>query len=127
MSDTDGKVTWFEIPAGNTDRARSFYGGLFGWTFTPYDDTGSYQMTENGGMHQSEKNGVTVYFGTSDIDASIALIKSLGGSSEDAQDIPNVGPVRHLHRHRGQRIRAVRGQAGLTRFAPAGKRYMVDL
>jgi len=91
MSDTDGKVTWFEIPAGNTDRARSFYGGLFGWTFTPYDDTGSYQMTENGGIHQSEKNGVMVYFGTSDLEASIALLKTLGGSSEDAQDIPNVG------------------------------------
>jgi hypothetical protein len=92
MSDTDGKVTWFEIPAGNTDRARSFYGGLFGWTFTPYDDTGSYQMTDSGGIHQSEKNGVTVYFGTSDLDASVAQVRELGGQAGDPQEIPNVGP-----------------------------------
>ncbi len=91
MSDTDGKINWFEIPAANTDRARSFYGGLFGWTFQPFDDTGSYQMTDGGAVFQSEKKGVTVYFGTSDIAASIALIKSLGGTSEDAQEIPNVG------------------------------------
>jgi uncharacterized protein len=91
MSDNDGKINWFEIPAANTDRARSFYGGLFGWTFQPFDDTGNYFMTESGGMFPSEKTGITVYFGTSDIAGSIAKIKELGGSSEDPQEIPNVG------------------------------------
>ena len=32
-----------------------------------------------------------VYFSTSDIDASIAKIKELGGSSDEPQDIPPVG------------------------------------
>ena len=91
MSDTDGTINWFEIPAAKTDRARSFYGGLFGWTFQPFDDTGSYLMTDGGAVYPSEKNGVIVYFGTSDIDASIAQIKALGGSSDDPQAIPNVG------------------------------------
>ena len=34
---------------------------------------------------------MTVYFGTSDLDASIAMIKTLGGSSDEPQEIPNVG------------------------------------
>jgi predicted enzyme related to lactoylglutathione lyase len=42
-------------------------------------------------VQRSEKNGVTVYFGTSDLDASFELVKPLGGSSEDAQDILSVG------------------------------------
>lgn len=91
MSDTDGKINWFEIPAENTDRARSFYGGLFDWTFKPFDDAGSYFMTDGGAVFPSEKKGMTVYFGTSDIAASIAKIKELGGSSGDPQDIPGVG------------------------------------
>jgi predicted enzyme related to lactoylglutathione lyase len=24
-------IVWFEIPADNVERAKSFYGGLFGW------------------------------------------------------------------------------------------------
>ena len=53
---------------------------------------------------------MTVYFGTSDIDASIAMIKDARRLAPTTpQDIPNVGRYATLHRHRGQRIRAVRG------------------
>jgi hypothetical protein len=48
MSETDGKINWFEVPAENADRARSFYGALFDWTFRPFDDAGDYQMTDGG-------------------------------------------------------------------------------
>ena len=91
MSETDGKINWFEIPAAETDRAQSFYGGLFGWTFEPFDDSGSYFMTDSGAVFPSGQKGITVYFSTSDIDASIAKIKELGGSSDAPQAIPPVG------------------------------------
>ena len=91
MSDTDGKINWFEIPAAETDRARSFYGGLFGWTFQPFDDSGNYFMTDGGAVFPSEKKGITVYFGTSDIVGAIAKIQELGGVSEAPREIPNVG------------------------------------
>ena len=139
MSDTDGKITWFEIPAGNTDRARSFYGGLFGWTFKPYDDTGNYQMTDSGGIHQSEKNGITVYFGTSDLDASIALIKSSAVAPTTPQEIPNVGRYATCTDTEGNAfglfeatrpdrvdLRLPVGRSRRLRYAPAAKRYMVD-
>jgi predicted enzyme related to lactoylglutathione lyase len=39
MSDasTASKVVWFEVPAQDTARAKSFYGELLGWSFQPYD------------------------------------------------------------------------------------------
>ena len=45
MSDTDGKINWFEIPAAETDRARSFYGGLFGWTIRSRSTTTDGKLT----------------------------------------------------------------------------------
>lgn len=94
MSDTDGKITWFEVPAADTARARGFYALVLGWTFQPFDDTGEYQMTPEagGGVYAStEDKGIAVYFGTSDLDASIAKVKNAGGTAGDPHEIPNVG------------------------------------
>ena len=33
-----GKVIWFEIYVANIERAKGFYGGMFGWSFTPLSD-----------------------------------------------------------------------------------------
>ena len=41
MSETDGKITWFEIGAENAARARSFYGDLLGWTSRASRKTGA--------------------------------------------------------------------------------------
>ncbi len=92
MSDSDGKITWFEIGAENADRARGFYGGLFGWQFQAFDpEHTDYQVTDGGAVYSSDKRGLTVYFGTSDIDTSVARVRELGGSADDPQPIPNVG------------------------------------
>ena len=29
-------IVWFEIPADNLDRAKTFYGKLFGWKINPF-------------------------------------------------------------------------------------------
>jgi hypothetical protein len=46
-----------------------------------------------GAIYPSEKpgEGLIVYFLTSDIDASIARARELGGSAEDKQPIPTIG------------------------------------
>lgn len=31
-------ITWWEIQAPDLEQAKSFYGGLFGWTFKPFTD-----------------------------------------------------------------------------------------
>ena len=35
---TANPVTWFEIHTANPERAKTFYGAVFGWTFEDYGD-----------------------------------------------------------------------------------------
>ena len=87
-------IAWFEVAAGEGGRARSFYSGLFGWTFEPFEEGGDYQVAQEAGgavYTNPDGKGIVVYFGTSDIDASVARVRELGGSSSDPQEISNVG------------------------------------
>ena len=41
-----GQMVHLEIPAGDTAKAREFWGGLFGWEFQAYEGSPSeYHMT----------------------------------------------------------------------------------
>jgi predicted enzyme related to lactoylglutathione lyase len=92
VSDTDGKINWFEIPATDAARARGFYAELFGWQFQAFEEGGDYQMTDSGAVYTApDKDGLTVYFSTSDIDAAVVRIRELGGEAAEPQPIPNVG------------------------------------
>ena len=92
-----GKLVWFEMPAQDAQRAKSFYGSLFGWEFQKADVPGiEYHMFdgEPGGAvypSQSGERGPVVYFGSEDIDADAARVRELGGSAEDKLPIPGVG------------------------------------
>ena len=91
MSDTDGTITWFEVGASDGSRARAFYSALFGWQFQPFEEGGDYQETDGGAVYTADKGGILVYFGTSDIGASVARVRELGGEAGDPREIPNVG------------------------------------
>jgi predicted enzyme related to lactoylglutathione lyase len=94
----DGQVVHFELPAQDASRAREFWKSLFGWKFQNWDGPVEYYMldgNEPGGAlypdPDSAGSGPIVYFGTSDIDASIAKARELGGSADDKQPIPTIG------------------------------------
>ena len=92
-SEAIASVAWFEMPAADTERAREFYGRVFGWRFEP-DEGEDYHVTYDGGgaIHGApEEKGLTVYFGADDIDAAIERVRSLGGEGTDKQEIPGVG------------------------------------
>ena len=91
------EIVHIELPAQDTDRATTFYNSLFGWEFQDSGMPGiDYRMFEGrpGGAVYSGDNagsGPIVYFGTDDIDATIAQVRELGGEAEDKQPIPGVG------------------------------------
>jgi predicted enzyme related to lactoylglutathione lyase len=93
----DGQLVHFELPARDTGRAMSFWKSLFGWKFQEWSGPVEYHMlggNEPGGAIYPADDGPSgpiVYFGTSDIDASIARARELGGTAEDKQPIPGVG------------------------------------
>ena len=86
------RIVWFEIPADNVERARTFYGALFGWkidkfpgpTAKPYwlIDTGSDDASRNGGMieRQFPDHTITNYVAVPSVEESAAKVEKLGGT-----------------------------------------------
>ena len=44
-----GSLVWFEIPADHPERARNFYGKLFGWKIKKFPGTADYWHIDTGG------------------------------------------------------------------------------
>ena len=108
-----GKVVHFEIPADDLDRARSFYGKVFGWRIDtmPMPGGGEYTgltttavdektMTPtepgaiNGGMMQRDAAtpAPVITIDVEDIDAALAEIEGAGGSTVTPRTaIPGMG------------------------------------
>jgi predicted enzyme related to lactoylglutathione lyase len=94
-----GKLVHFELPAEDVSRAKSFWSGVFGWSFgdSAMPDFEYYMVQtspEQGGAvysAQGGEKGPIVYFDTDDIDASIAKVREHGGQADDKMPIPHVG------------------------------------
>jgi len=80
---------WFEIPADNVERARKFYGALFGWKIEKFPgvtdywhiDTGGADRTRDGGLmaRKHPEQPITNYVAVSSVDESAAMVEKLGG------------------------------------------------
>jgi hypothetical protein len=80
-----GAICHIEITAPDLEKARAFYGDLFGWQFQPFQPTEMYFMTPAGSpcgcMCQGEADiaGKTrIYVNVDDIPATIAKASELG-------------------------------------------------
>lgn len=101
----------FEIYVNDVARAKTYYGGLFGWTFTPLEgfESAEYQVINGkhfgdhlgGGMMRrpdqshapgSAVRGGTMSFDVDDCDASFAWALDNGGSpAMPPMDFPGIG------------------------------------
>jgi uncharacterized protein len=94
-----GQMVHLEIPAGDTAKAREFWGGLFGWEFQAYEGSPTeYHMTRfsdtTGGAitaADGSERGPRVYFDVDDINAGVARVKELGGEASDGMPVPGMG------------------------------------
>ena len=95
-----GQMVHVEIPAGDTGKAREFWGGLFGWEFQAY--RGQPDRVPHGpllgepgrrdhGRDDGSTKGPRVYFDVDDINAGAARVKELGGEASDAMAVPGMG------------------------------------
>src|SRR5919201_1655370 len=98
-----GKLVHFEVPAKDSNRAKAFYSGAFGWEFTDSGMPGiEYYLTQAGGepggavyTHEEAGDHIFVYFDADDIDASIAKVRDNGGEAQDKAPIPGIGWFSH--------------------------------
>jgi len=82
-------IVHFEIPADDVERAKTFYGGLFGWQFSAppgFDDywtfdTGDPEQDAGGGLmpRQAPGQGIVHYIQVESVDDYVAKAQSLGG------------------------------------------------
>jgi hypothetical protein len=94
-----GQMVHVEIPAGDTGKAREFWGGLFGWQFEAFEGSPSeYHMTRfsdtQGGAimgADGDKRGPRVYFDVDDINAATSRVSELGGRGGEALPVPTMG------------------------------------
>ena len=94
-----GKLVHFELPVQDTQRAKSFWSGVFGWEFgdSAMPDFEYYMVRtgedQGGAIMRSDKpaDSPIVYYDTDDIDTHVARINDLGGRAEGKQPIPGVG------------------------------------
>jgi predicted enzyme related to lactoylglutathione lyase len=86
-----------EIPAEDTEQARAFWGGLFGWEFQNFEGgPGDYFLvriseTTGGAIMEAGKRGTRTYFDVDDIRAGVARVKELGGESDEPMPVPQMG------------------------------------
>jgi predicted enzyme related to lactoylglutathione lyase len=83
-------IVWFEIPADDVERAKSFYSALFGWKIDrlpgPMEywhiDTGGSEDSPDGGLlkrQNPQPPGITNYISVASADESAAKVEKLGG------------------------------------------------
>jgi uncharacterized protein len=77
----NGELSFFELGVEDTDRARAFYGTLFGWEFVDEDGARTIE-TPNipGGLHGGDPRASPyLFFRVDDLDAALARVRELGG------------------------------------------------
>jgi len=86
---TTANLIWFEIPADNPERAKKFYGSLFGWKIKKFTgttdywhiDTGGGDDTPDGGLMARKHPGqpITNYVNVDSVEKAAAKVEKLGG------------------------------------------------
>lgn len=105
MSETSfaGRFVWRELHTTDVERAKSFYGELFGWSFKDVDmgEAGTYTVAQLGdkdvaGLMAQQNPGAPSmwldYITVDDLDASLSALEGAGGSIlMPARSMPGVG------------------------------------
>ena len=96
-----GALAWNDLNAHDLDRAKAFYGGVFGWEPAEHDMGGTtYVGWEVGGrgvggavpVPEGAPAQWVVWFAVEDRDATVARAGELGGTVLESQlDVPGVG------------------------------------
>ena len=93
MSNSEKKqnasIVWFEIPADNVERAKKFYGDLFGWKIERLPGTQEYWHIDTGGADETPDGAlkkrkdaeepVINYVNVNSVTDFAAKIEKLGG------------------------------------------------
>jgi uncharacterized protein len=86
-------VVWFELHSADVERAKEFYGLMFGWKFAPFDSSeddywliSTEEGSVSGGLVRLEeppgRQGVVLYVQVENLEGAIEGAKLLGAALE---------------------------------------------
>jgi predicted enzyme related to lactoylglutathione lyase len=82
------RLGYFTLDTPDIDKARAFYGALFGWQFDEASSKPTYAHVNGNGLHPAfgfvkgeGKSFANLYFQVADIDAACARVVELGGKA----------------------------------------------
>jgi uncharacterized protein len=111
-----GDLTHMEIRADDLDRAKRFYGELFGWTFQAVPGFDTYHMFVTsageeamggaiGKRGASAPDRMRTYVNVESIDATVSKVADLGGRvTDEKQEVPGMGWFAVLEDSEGNEI-----------------------
>ncbi len=80
-----GELVYFTIGVEDSERARAFYGGLFGWGFEPGNVADGFLIqgaSPPGGIQGGgSTRGFRLYFQVEDIEAAASRVREMGGEA----------------------------------------------
>jgi len=103
QSQTAASVVWFDVPADDLGRAKTFYRSLFDWKFAKLSaavadywhiDTGGKDATPDGGLlpRMYPAQAITVYVSVPSVDKAVAKVQKLGGTvCKPKTAVPHMG------------------------------------
>jgi uncharacterized protein len=114
LTQDPGSLCWNELVTRDVDRAKDFYGKLFGWEFSEMpDSTPAYHIIKNQGasngglMQMDERWGDApphwmVYFAVADVEATSRRVTELGAKViVEPFDVPPVGRMSTIQAPQG--------------------------
>jgi predicted enzyme related to lactoylglutathione lyase len=88
---TPASVVWFDVPADNLKRAKTFYNKMFGWKINEFRGMKDFLHIDTGGSNESPDGGLMMrknpqqtcanYIGVPSVDKGIAKVTKLGGKT----------------------------------------------
>lgn len=119
----EGQFVWRELMTSDAQKARGFYGELFGWTFQDMPmPNGTYTLISKGesrfgGMMEMPKEGGPPpcwmsYASVKDVDATIEATVARGGKKIMAESAPGVGRFGVVLDPQGAAIGLIHGETG---------------
>ena len=94
-----GQMVHVEIPSDDTEKARAFWSGLFGWEWNEFEGSPTeYHMariSDRSGAAiaagEPGKRGPRLYFDIDDVNEGVARVRELGGEAADPMPVPQMG------------------------------------
>jgi predicted enzyme related to lactoylglutathione lyase len=117
---TFGRVVWRDLTTTEPEKARAFYGELFGWTFQTWHGGGDYAVVQKGeksigGILRSPGGPAKFvsYVSVPDVDAAAKAAAENGGRIyRPPETMPNVGRFAVFADFAGAAISALRNEHG---------------